>query len=235
MEVLLKLWQSTLYLRPVGIFLVFVLLILSFSPGNKYRNIPQPIRLYFIAYLICFIPIDITLLITNKLTRSANELISYLDYLFTFIECLLLTYYFYSLNQNHKQKNIIIGLFVLFFIVTCFLFLCILLNDLNSSTAVVWLYTTQVFILLIPAFFYFKKLFQTHMIADISQEPSFWISSGIMLFLLCTMTLSIIESFFLLHKTYILAKLYPIYYVFYILMFLLFFKAYLCKPATSRS
>lgn len=235
MEVLLKLWRSTLYLRPVGIFLVFVLLILSLLPGNKRRNIPPPIRLYFIAYLLCFIPIDITLLVTNKTARSINGLISYLDYLFTFIECLLLIYYFYLLNQKPKQKKIIIGLFFLFFIVTCVLFLCIVRYDLRPSTGVVWLYTTQVFILLIPAFFYFKKLFQTHIITDISQEPSFWISSGIMLFLLCTMTLSIIESFFLLHKTHILAKLYPIYYVFYILMFLLFFKAYLCKPATSRS
>lgn len=230
MEGLIYLWQSTLYLRPTAIFITFVSIILFFFSKNRYGNIPQPIKFYLIAYFISFIPVDLTVIIRNRVNRPVRQFVNYIDYLFTFIEFLLFTYYFYSINKNRNHKKILRYLTIMFSI-TFFVFSF----QLPSEQAVVRLYTTQVFCLLIPTFFYFKTLFKNTAIINISNDPSFWISTGIAFLSLCTMSLSLVETFFLSHRPDILVKLYPIYYVFYILMFLMFLKAYSCKPATHGS
>lgn len=234
MQTLLKFWETTLYLRPVGIFLVATLLILIYTTAKKTANIPPTIRWYLFAYLICFVPIDITILITKKRASHINPLISSLDYLFTIAEFIFITYYFYYLTHHSRQKKVLRLLVTFFILISLALIIYILSSDLDPRVAVVWLYTTQVFLLLVPVFFYFKNLFRATVTINISQQPSFWISSAIAFFLLCTMLLSLIETFFLNHRTDILLKLYPLYYLFYIIMFGIFFKAHLCKPAISK-
>ena len=230
MEALLKNWQSTLYMWPTAFFVTLFFALLFCIPSVGSRNIPLAIKLYLIAYGCTFIIIDGTTLIRHQYDYYAYQVQHYTDYIFTIIEFILIAYYFYTHNLNSLQKRILTILTILFLIAS-FVFSF----QLPHGLAVARLYTTQVFILLIPSFFYFKNLFKNPTTTDISNAPSFWVSTGITFFLLCTMSLSIIETFFLNHKPHILKKLYPIYYIFYILMFCMFFRAYLCKPATSNS
>lgn len=230
MEVLIKTWQSSLYAWPAAFFVTVFFIILFFLPANRSRNIPLSIKLYLIAYGITFIVIDAAVLIRNQTDYFTYQLRHYTDYTFTITEFILLIYYFYTHNNNSGQKKIF------FYLAALFLITAIVLSaQLPSGLAVVRLYTTQVFLLLIPCFFYFRNLFKNTAVIDISNEPTFWISTGITFFLVCTMILSVIESFFLFQKPHILAKLYPIYYVFYILMFFMFFRAYLCKTFTIKT
>lgn len=229
MEILLKMWRSTLYSWPAALFTTLFFIILFFIPAKKPSYIPLTIKLYLVAYSITFIVVDLSVLIRNKYDYFTNTLRNYGDYLFTITEFILITYYFYSHNKHPQQRRWLV------YNTTLFLAIAITLAfQLPKEYAVVRLYTTQVFLLLIPAFFYFRNLFKIA-VPDISNEPSFWISTGIAFFLLCTITLSIIETFFLSHKPLILAKLYPIYHLSYILMFFMFFRAYLCKPSVNNS
>lgn len=229
MEALIKTWQSSLYVWPAAFFVTAFFIILFFLPANRSRNIPLSIKLYLIAYGITFIVIDAGVLIRNQTDYFTYQLRHYTDYSFTITEFVLLIYYFYIRNNHSRQKKLFL------YLTASFLITAIVLSyQLPNGLAVVRLYTTQVFLLLIPCFFYFKNLFKNTTIIDISNEPSFWISTGITFFLLCTMILSLIESFLLHQKPHILAKLYPIYYVFYILMFFMFFRAYLCKPLRTK-
>lgn len=230
MEALFKNWQSSLYMWPAAFFVTLFFVLLFCIPSDRSRNIPLTIKLYLIAYGLTFIIIDGTILIRQQYDYYAYQVQHYTDYIFTIIEFVLIAYYFYTNNLNSLQKKILTILAILFLIATlAFSF------QLPRGLAVARLYTTQVFLLLIPSFFYFRNLFKKPTSTDISNAPSFWISTGIAFFLLCTMSLSIIETFLLNHKPHILAKLYPIYYIFYMLMFVMFFRAYLCKPAIFNS
>lgn len=230
METLIKSWQYTFYFWPITCFITIVFIILFFLPGKRSKNLPLTIKLYVTAYSITFILIDLSVLIRNKYDYFTDSLRNYGDYFFSITEFILVAYFFYSHNKSHKQKQVIVYVTVLFLIIAI-----ILAFHLPDVLVVIRLYTTQTFLLLIPVFFYFMNLFKTTFINDISNTPSFWISAGIAFFLLCTITLSIIETFFLNHKPLILAKLYPIYYISYILMFFMFLRAYLCKPNTVNS
>lgn len=229
METLFKKWHSTFYAWPVTFFVTLFFVILFFIPNKRSRNIPLLIKLYLLAYLITFIIIDAAVIIRNQSDYFAIAIRHYTDYVFTIIEFILITYYFYIHNNKPKQKKALIYLIAIFLLPAF-----ILSFQLPNGLAVVRLYTIQVFLLLIPSFFYFKELFRDPAV-DIANSPTFWISTGITFFLLCTMIFSIIEAFLLNNKPHILAKLYPLYYVFYMLMFSLFFKAYLCKPVISKS
>lgn len=229
MDVLIKIWRSTFYLWPAILFVTFFLSILFFYPNKRYRNIALPIKLYTLSFCICLITIDLTVLINNNYTQPIKNLYTYADYLLTIIEFILVNYYFYSLSNNTWHKKVLLYLSILFFLVAF-----VLSFQLPTQHAVVKLYTTQVFLLLIPTLFYFKVLLKNNSGANISKDPSFWISSGIAFFLLCTMILSVIETFFLNHRPDILSKLYPTYHIFYILMFLMFLRAYMCKPVSTR-
>lgn len=227
METMIKIWRVTLFLWPTIILLTFFLTILFFFPNKRYGNIPLSVKLYPLTFCIGLLIINVTTILTNEHSKLLNACV---DYLITTIEFLLINYYFYSLNQNTKQKRVLkylTGLFLLIAIILAF--------QLPTQHAVVRLYTTQVFLLLLPTFFYFKTLFKTNSVMNITNTPAFWISTGIAFFLLCTMILSVIETFFLNHRPDILAKLYPTYYIFYIIMFLMFLKAYLCRPVENNN
>lgn len=214
--------------------IAFTFSLLFFCHNKRRVNIPVPIKFYLLAYFLSFIPVDIHVFITNKLNYDTMLLINSLDYTFTFLEFSLLAYYFYSLNNSAKQKKILLYLSIFFTaIAAAILFYTTFYETVIYS--VHWLYTTQVFFLLIPVFFYFKNIYKTSGVTDISKEPSFWISTGIAFFLLCTMSLSVLETFFIDHRPDLKRKLYPIYFTFYLLMFFMFLRAYWCKPTTVKS
>lgn len=229
MEALLKNWQSSLYMWPAAFFVTLFFALLFCIPSDRSRNIPLAIKLYLIAYGLTFIIIDGTILIRQQYDYYTYQVQHYTDYIFTIIEFVFIAYYFYTNNLNSLQKKVLTILTILFLIASL-----VFSFQLPRGLAVARLYTTQVLLLLNPSFFYFRNLFKSPTTIDIANTPSFWISTGITFFLLCTMSLSLIETFFLNHKPHILAKLAPIYYIFYMLMFVMFFRAYLCKLANVR-
>jgi len=229
METLIRLWKQSLFLWPSVLFFTFFLSILFFHSNKRYSNIPLSIKIYVLSFCICIIILDATVLITNRFNGSVKNIYSFVDFFLSILEFVLLAYYFYNLNKNIRQKKALIYLTVVFLLAAISLSF-----QLPSQHAVVRLYTIQGILLLLPTFFYFRTLFKTKSVINISNEPTFWISTGIAFFLLCTIILSIIETFILNHRPDILVKVYPTYYVFYIIMFCMFLKGYLCKTVISR-
>lgn len=224
----------TYYLRPTSVFLcAFCITIFYFKAKNQ-NNIPLPIKLYLLAYIISFTPIDIMILIENNINDRTILLRNFLDYIFTVIEFLLIIHYFYIVNNKKHQKKIITILSVLYITLSLLILVSTFIFNTQQEYSIVGLYTIQVLLLLIPTFFYFKNLLKDTENINIPHDPSFWISTGISFFLASTLVISIVELFFLIDDIELINTLRPIYYLFYIIMFLSFFKAYLCKPVIHQ-
>ena len=91
------------------------------------------------------------------------------------------------------------------------------------------LYIFQNFCILIPALFYFYELFKWPTANNLLTQPSFWISTGIVIYFACTLPLFLMKDFIFNKKGVVIeVNLYLINFIAYGIMFLFIVKAYLC-------
>ncbi len=161
---------------------------------------------------------------------------TYLDYFFTLAELLLFSNFFYLTLNNRIIKKIIVYI-VLFFsaIFLYFLFRDLLFHKKMSISIKSSLYTIEALLLTIPCFYYFVELFNTPPTLSLKNEYSFWVSTGLLFFLIGTLPFSILENQLLKIDLILTKQLYSIFFIFYDILFIMIIKAYLCKPTEKQS
>ncbi len=217
------------------LILIGVLLASLFVGIKKRKNFK--ILKYFPIYIISLL-IALSL---NKLTVFADlrkwvlPIACYVDYFFTLLELIIFShFYYYIINNSIIKKSILVtnGLFV-------FLFLYMGLIDKEfyqniSEATQSKVYTIEGVILLALCVFYFFELFKKLPFLNLRNEPAFWISTGLLFFMACTLPFSFLENYIGNYLPHLYDLLYPIFYVFYILLFATITRAYLCKPMKSK-
>lgn len=95
-------------------------------------------------------------------------------------------------------------------------------------------YTVEAVILLLLCSFYYFELFRKKPSVNLKNEPAFWISTGLLFFMACTLPFSFLDNYIAYYYPHLHRVLYPIFDVFYILLFAMLIKACLCRPVKTN-
>jgi len=230
MQNLITIWEKSYYTEPLLMLVLSIALIIAIQKRKKYKILNR-MPVYMISLLMVFISgaaSDVKY--HSKLFLGLSE---YLDYGFTFVEMVTFSLFYYQLIGNIIVKKLIILsniFFCLFFIYMFFMdkgFYHNLSQVIQSEV-----YTIEAIILLMICLFYFIEMFKKLPYLNLKNEPVFWISTGLLFFLACTLPYSLLEGH--LRRTFQRSyPLYSIFYIFYIILFLMIIRAYLCKPAKT--
>lgn len=227
-----KTWRLVYYTEPLLLVVLILALCISLKVRKGHRGLVL-IPLY-ISFFIVEIVSDYAaaFLYYNKVFNVKKfNFVCYLDYILTLIELLTFIVFFHTEIGNKKSKKIILYTTFLY----CLYFLVELFFDSEFPTSVSdntqsRVYTIEAIVLMGSCCFYFFELFKNFPFKNIKKEPSFWIATGLLFFLACTLPYSLIENY--LRKNYydLMLNFYSIFYIFYILLFCMIIKSYLCQP-----
>lgn len=214
------------------LYLVTITGLIVATTKRKKNSLLKNFIVYFAFFLFDIIGCDIYQLFFNKLNFRYDE---YIDYLFTLVELLIFSIFFYNILNNTILKKLIQVItlaFILFAIVS------ILTNKYFyyaiSQQARNRIYTIEAIVLIFYCVFYYIGLFKKSIYPDLINEPSFWIVTGISFFMICTLPYSLMEIYLLKNFKLIGYQLYSIFYVFYILLFIMIIKGFYCKPNLAK-
>jgi len=235
MQEIIEDWHSHFYTSVVQLIVLIIVLIISLILRKKFKQLK-----YFPVYAITLL-LDYLFLYLSYVAKDVEYhsdffrgFSAYVDYLFTLFELIIFShFYYYVINAIIVKKLILIVniLFAIFFIYMA-------VNDkyfyptISEPTQSI-VYTVESIILLFLCSVYFLETFKKIPVVDLKNEPAFWISTGVFFFMACTLPFSLLENH--IHKNYpnSLLTSYTIFHVFYILLFLMIFRAYLCKPGKT--
>lgn len=86
----------------------------------------------------------------------------------------------------------------------------------------------------IPCIFYFYEIFTRAPLISLTQQPDFWIATGFLFMVVCTLPFYCLETFITENMITSYNQVYTLNYFFYCLLFLLITKAFLCKQQTVK-
>lgn len=225
MQELTQTWERSFFTEPL-LFVVLLFTLLIALKNRKKHKILRHIPLYICSLITVFISTT-----ANNITLNYSGIVSYVDYFFTLIEILIFSDIYLQLTKKPLSKKLVVVLNVIFGI----FFTYMMFNDHRFSYGISdstqsKVYTVEGAILLIVCLFYFLELFKEPSNLNLKNEPVFWITTGLLFFMSCTLPYSILENY--IHRNYpeFDFQLYSIFYIFYILLFLMVIRAYLCKP-----
>jgi len=93
----------------------------------------------------------------------------------------------------------------------------------------VYFFLPESFFLVIPCLFYFYELFLTKNLRSLSDQPAFWVITGILFLNACEIPL-LVASKFLKQSAQFYNDAYSLNYILYSILFLLLIRAFLCPP-----
>lgn len=97
-----------------------------------------------------------------------------------------------------------------------------------------WLYVCQSIPILAGCGIYYFQFLKVRDDAETMISPSFWIITGISLFSICTLPISIAAPFILVKDYRLYNVLFSLIYFFYIVLFIFILKAYKCSRAIPK-
>lgn len=229
MERILRAWAGTYYTEVILFILQIITLFISLKKKKLYPQLS-----FFPIYFLSFI-----LLTTNGylyyLVGSYPKFLFYTveiigNYLVTLIEFLTFLCYLHTIIISSSLKKItrLIGFISLApFLIVFFQIIESPTNDIKEK--INNLYLIESIALLIPCSFYFIELFITPTLNKLSSRPEFWISSGLMFYIVGTLPATVITDYYYAHNMTVYMNLFAVIYTFYILLFLMILKSYQCR------
>src|SRR5436190_856985 len=169
--------------RIVGLILVLIV-------SLKHRKKFIPLK-YFPFYATTLLLYDV-FFYWYHIAEEANYhgdffwgLSSYLDYLFTFVELIFFSHFYYHLSYTQIIKklilvfNVFFGLFFVYMAIKDKYFY----EGVSGVTQSI-VYTVESIILLFLCSFYFIDLFKKLPVVNLKNEPGFWVSTGLIITLI---------------------------------------------------
>jgi hypothetical protein len=193
----------------------------------------MPFRYYFLGYAILRLNTFVCLIFFHNIQFKMTV---YADFAFTIFESLLFLNFFKTVFVQPKILIAIALLQLLFLSLSIFLlisdvslFHTIQVNTLQN------LYVYQSILLLIPCSLYFTKIFLRMPRIVLQETPAFWITSGLSLFIVCTLPLSLILNYLEQTDPWTYSMLYSIFNIFYCFLFVIITRAFFCSPSAEDS
>ena len=217
------------------ILLCTLFLTIFVSVKNKKRvRILKYFPLYAVTFSIGLI--FNRLCVNNHVRNRLFPFSTYLDYFLTLLELIIFSNFYYQLIKNQIVKRFIILsnlLFVLFFILMRVSDKNFFEKGISESTQSI-VYTLEAIILLILCLCYFYELFRKLAIVNLKNDPAFWVSTGLLFFMACTLPYSLLENYMDRYYPNSSHMLYSLFYLFYIMLFIMVIRAYLCNGESTK-
>lgn len=227
-------WSSSYYTIPFCILTAMIGLTLFFLKKDK-RRATQIFVYYFISYVLLSLIFSASAVVINKSQRHALIIADrFSDYIFTLIEFLIFFLFFQkTLERAIHRKVLKIICFVFLLIGIILLVRDTYLKGLPQLHSTHLLFNLQVLGLLVPCIFYYVEVFRLKPMVDLFHEPSFWVTTGLIFFMICTFPLSLSTDYLYKTNQILYRSLFSLFYIFYILLFLMIIRGHLCKPGTK--
>lgn len=231
MDEIIQDWEKNYYTE----LWLFIILVVTLIISLKKRSLHPQLKLLPI-YLISFLLLNVSGYIHDIFFYQKTYSTFFLtinkigNYLVTLIEFSTFLYYFYTIIKTTKIKIIIrivsVCMLLLFSLI---LIQLLFFTDGSDYSPLHNLYIAESATLFIICFFYFIELFRSPPILKLTNTPNFWISSGLMFYLLGTLPITLITDYIFDTNFFLYENLFSIIYLLYILLFLMIIRAYLCK------
>lgn len=149
----------------------------------------------------------------------------YTDILNTVIEIFIFVFVIKSSFNNSRFSKVTSVLPYVFLLYT----LVILFSQPNTRSLQPLLqnmFTLQACMLLIPCTFYYIELLTSKPVTPLSNQPLFWIVTGLTFCLLCTLPFSILGQYIVRSNIVLYLQLFSIYNIFYCILFAMIIKSF---------
>ncbi len=219
--------METFYTLLVGMGICIIgILIYSFrNYQNKSLNI-------FRYYLICYIILCLLIFYRDNQEDSnaiyiSNIIVSLYDVAFTIFEFFVFAHYM----KKYVSK-------VIYTItISSFLFgITIIMMDYNFKeffNEQSYLFSLQAISLLVFSTSYYRRIIRNSTV-KLTQEPSFWIITGMTFLMICTLPYSLILDYVYSNYFDQYFLTFNIFYISYALLFIMIIKAFLCPQTTTK-
>lgn len=196
----------------------------------------HPILDYFPYYFLAHILVNISFSIHDAyFSKSAihSTLLSlntFVDYAFTIMEFIIFIYVF---ERTLIQKTKFLKALRLSFLALSLLLLSkdLFRYSILSQSTLHNIFTLQASFLIIACIMYYFQIFRLPPYIKLREDPVFWIATGLVFFMICTLPLSLAINHIRTSSLLLYRQLFSIFYIFYCLLFLMIINAFLCKPA----
>jgi hypothetical protein len=144
--------------------------------------------------------------------------------IFLLLEFIIIYNYFLQILKNKRIKKTLYAISTLYISGTAFMW--IYKESFNKEPDVFFVF--QDICILYPALFYFFEFLKTPSKIELTHEPTFWLTTGILLYFGCTLPLFLLNDFIEFSKNFE-RRIFSINFLCYGLLYLFIIKAYLCK------
>lgn len=144
--------------------------------------------------------------------------------IFLLIEFIIIYHYFIQILTNKKVKKSLYVISFIYLPIMAIMWVC--KKTFNSDPEV--LFVPQALCVLYPTFCYFIESLKASSKLELRSEPSFWMTTGIMIYFGCTLPLFLLNDIIDFHRGFE-RSIYSINFLCYALLFILITNAYLCK------
>jgi hypothetical protein len=224
--------DKSFYTMPMMIVLNILFLIVAWRnrSAEKVYNI---FMIYGVLFLIeniagiCLSLFDKVLIKNSSFTTTVG---AYSVLCFVVIEFIVFySFFYYQFNNKRIQNKIAVtGKIYAATAVSFTLYASIFPFPLTIKNLTAYIYVTSSILILIPAFYYFYKLFIEAPTKNLLQEPSFWITTGIAFLHSLNIPLFLIENYLLKKIITVWYSMYSINYIAYCFLFILLIISLLC-------
>ena len=224
-------WSRTYFTEPILLSLLAITLIKSLTQRKNIEHLtllPIYSSLFILMFAIDYVMTSRIISDRNYFSItlwSAQYLVSIVEFL-TFM--LYINFHTYS-KANKLILKILSGLVLSLFVITYILYFR--KPAIPRYFILHWLYVCQSIPILAGCIIFFTQLVRITTEFPVINRASFWVITGLSLYTICTLPISIAAPF-ILNKDYDLYNvLFTLIYIFYIILFIFILKAYKCKPA----
>lgn len=186
---------------------------------------------YFLAHILANISFSVhdAYFSESTLHLTLLNFNTYIDYSLTLLE---FTIFIFLFEKNILQKSQVLKAIKLLFLALSIFFLILDLiryRFLSQSTLHI-VFTLQASFLIIACIIYYLQIFKLPPNINLREDPFFWIATGLLFFMICTLPLSLVINYVRNSSLLLYGQLFSIFYIFYCLLFLMIINAFLCKP-----
>lgn len=233
MSEIIQIWKSNHYAQLILDIFLPIMFYITFKKRKKFVQLK-----FFPLYLGSF-----NLLMLNEYTyylvkhtqysHFLGDIYRFGNYFVSLIEFITFSYFFFYTTQSFRIRKIIKLLAIITFLI--FLIFCIPISFLNfdSLHLLNHLYLLELIVLLTMTIFYFIDLFWLKPVLNLKESPDFWISAGLMFYLLGTLPVTIITNNLYVNDRSLYKSVFSIINLLYTLLFLMVLKAYMCKSKSD--
>lgn len=231
MNQLIEFFQESYFTSLICLLISIIGFIISVI-NRKRHVILQYFPYYFFAHMLVNISFSIHDAYFSKsvIHLTLLNLNTFVDYALTIMEFII----FISVFEKAviKKSKFFKGLRLLFLVLSLLLLFRDLFHySILSQSTLHNVFTWQASFLIIACIIYYLQIFQLPPHIKLREDPVFWVATGLVFFMICTLPLSLAINHIRTSSLLLYRQLFSIFYIFYCLLFLMIINAFLCNPA----